>query len=441
MNNNEQIVKIKEELNRINFGEGGIIQLEQKEIEEYTFKDLDKEIGHKVNKVCLKCKDYNKPNEFKNYTKHCLCNIMHGAHTIDFLSANGLGIDGIKKKLCEEKWNSQPVLFLLENPSNDYGIYHDTRDGWEGKRPSKKWYWIIDDYENSEDSYLYPTQLKQGYYGTMFYSLIRMFKLGNAYATDIIKCGMNSDDGNEYLDSSFYQANCISMCVKTHLAREINALTSYNKEIIVFAFGQRTYDLVKDVFSQKEQLGICCEVNPHICLMPHPANRLANDYRKYVLFGKAYKTLCKFDIDCSAALDEFLDDNEEQNHGSLIIKDEEKLNGQIEDIGKRNNIKVCRWEPKKNYYNANTLKYWLTEEKTMFSDNTFYSEIGFYLQLSNSDSKISFGYNVNGFWIWDPQKKKFIDDNKISQYNDERSKVYSACVETINALISSQFDK
>lgn len=144
--------------------------------------------------------------------------------------------------------------------------------------------------------------------------MIKTFRLRNAYMTNFVKCAMNDADGKHYLGTAYYNPECIENCFNHVLLEEIKILTDdFRQKIIVFAFSQRVYGLAQDYLRKVDAL----RDKYSLCLMPHPASRLANDYRKYVIFGKVYKTLKNNDIECDAALNEFLE-NDKFNNEILV---------------------------------------------------------------------------------------------------------------------------
>lgn len=307
----QKISEIKKKLNEINFGRDGIIILNDDN------DDVDIANEHycanyrrkgKIKDVCKHCdnNNCNKPN-CDGYSNYKLLNMSHGTHTLDYICShyNIENLDDCKDKLKD--WNDIPVLFLFENPSKDYGgLYCE----FGGKRPANEWYWASG-YSDKDKAPQYPDKLGYKEYGGMVYSLISMFKLGNAYITNLVKCGMNDKD-NKYLDTNYYSESCIENCVEKHLLKEIKALiinevTNAKKRLVVFAFGKRTYDLIKN--AGLNELFKQLDVEPTVCLMPHPASRLSDDYRKYVLFAKAYKALCSYNVDCKSAHDAFLNND------------------------------------------------------------------------------------------------------------------------------------
>lgn len=122
----------------------------------------------------------------------------------------------------------------------------------------------------------------------MVYSAIRTFKIANAYVTNMVKCG-KSDDKEGYLTTDEYNPSVIDKCIETILTQEIDAVRGGDSEqsVILFACGDRVYDKLKEKLKEKEnRLGKCS-----IYKLPHPASRLQNNYRKFVLFGQIYSAL------------------------------------------------------------------------------------------------------------------------------------------------------
>ena len=237
---------------------------------------------------CDLCQNCAVPEKAEEKNKFKLSSISHGSHTFDFLEA--FGITDIKKHV--ESWNANPVLFLMENPSLDYGIYDyipEDKDH-KGKRPAKQWYWIHCDHKHYEE-FKTNKYLRMSEYGDMVASLIVQFKLANAYLTNIVKCGMSDaeykedEEKNSLIETSAkstweYQPKCIKTCMEKVLKKEVQALLQKEERITVFAFGGRVYQLAGEFFRN-------CEFREQVRLfkLPHPAGRMSNDYRRFVLKG------------------------------------------------------------------------------------------------------------------------------------------------------------
>lgn len=310
----EQICK---NLHKINFNStNGIVrpQKAQKNAEEYNFGKLIRPTRPDGYKDWVKCcHDY---PEGKCYCTECesvknlvqegikercqFTSITHGSHTLDFLDAHDVKHDYVNG------WSDKPVLFVFENPGpldanyGDDGFNKPTKlpeDG--GRLPCNWWYFINGQDSCKNEDFIYPNWFVQKEYGWMIYSVIRTFNIANAYVTNMVKCGIGNL--NSYLTTDKYNPDIVKKCIETHLQREINALRGgdSDKQVTIFAFGQNVYDKL-DQF--KWILGKC-----DIHILPHPANRLANDYRKYVLFGKILRGLLQTDFYKDVSKPDFYD--------------------------------------------------------------------------------------------------------------------------------------
>ena len=276
MKNIEEIVK---DLHEINFGANGIIRPTRggADYDYDTWKKNKKKHCYKSAYYCDMC-DAILNN--KNGDNFPLTNISHGTHTYDFIMAHNKNEEDRKKKFNEtESWPKAPVIFVMENPGalsgNDY-----IETGKGKKKAIESWYWLDGDMD-SDENYIYPNYFKQGEYGRLVYSIINTFKISNGYLTNMVKCGAGRYNGTkyEYANTEEYRDDIIDNCIKTQLHTEINAMRGGcdDNKVIIFAFGQRTYSKLKTVFANDKY---------SIYLLPHPASRLANDYRKHVLFSK-----------------------------------------------------------------------------------------------------------------------------------------------------------
>lgn len=294
------------ELHRINFGDDGIIRIKDFNENTCSFEEFcnnhpvskdnpDKDPCYNATEICGYCEkcvgEETKPKSSKDEDTR-LCNISHGSHSLDFLESIW-DRERIERELKND-WDVTPTLFLMENPSYDYGIYtylsSDTRH--EGKRPSKKWYWIHR--MNNENDFDGDKYLRSRQYGEMVLSLIKQNKLANAYLTNVIKCGMsnyNEDEGSvietEMLGTDKYTDACKKKCISEILAREVRALLGDSKQLKVFAFGGNAYWMVKAyLISQlNNPISFLNEVSIQLIQMPHPAGHLKDSYRAVLLNG------------------------------------------------------------------------------------------------------------------------------------------------------------
>lgn len=305
MEEKRNLQTIQRALHEINFGEHGLVQPlgAQTDAKAYCFKKLNEPDPRRDEKgkwkkrchtypdtpcYCTRCNAVEPlVNEGSADKQYQFTSITHGTHTLDFLDAHE-GVD-------IGNWSTKPVLFLFENPgaanSGNFG-----KDGYHkpselpprGERlPCKWWYWINGQDECTSDDFLYPNWFVQKEYGWMVCSAIHTFKMANAYVTNMVKCGIGSTL-KEYVTIESYNTQIVDNCFE-HLKAEVSALRgTCDEEVTVFAFGKHVYGMLKD---REEALAPC-----KIHLLPHPANRLANDYRKYVLLGKIMGGLLQADF-------------------------------------------------------------------------------------------------------------------------------------------------
>ena len=292
----EKLEEIVRELHKINFGDEGLIGFNTNCFDDYNFdclksgKHFEKTDEHNfsvcMNENCKKCERSLavSKNESGEQTLE-FTSVTHGAHTFDFLDAHKQSHDTV------ENWSQNPVLFVMENPALPDDHYVDSE---HGRKVSEWWYWVNGQYNEPNSSFVYPKYFAQKGYGWMIYSAIRTFQMANAYVTNMVKCGMtNCCEKKNYLTTDEYPGGITVNCVDNFLKRELDCLRDENKtqKVIVFAFGERSYAFLKEKW-QKELK----DKTISLYLLPHPANRLANDYRKYVLFGKILRALIQNDF-------------------------------------------------------------------------------------------------------------------------------------------------
>lgn len=384
----EEVQEIREALNKFSFEK--VVIKENPKLKWST--DWAKNKGY-----CTYCeeKECNTSQGAENNTDYRLHFVSHGTHSLDFCDSMGIPLD--------DTWNDIPVLFLFENPSIQYGVLFEeeaVKCGKSNKHPAKEWYWLNKNYD--KDKCIYPQNYKQSCYGGLIASLIKSFKLANAHMTNIVKCGMNTSDGTKYLGTEYYQEECIKNCINNVLKKEIEILNAKKEKLIIFAFSKRVYNLAV----QYLDIG-----NYEICLMPHPASRLANDYRKYVLFGKVYKTLTNNHCNCEEALKEFLKYDKTSIMKSVTFNenDVEKLK---ELFGDKYRFGVrC------------------TNKTAVINVETHKIECKFKLEKA----KLGFGFDAlseDGYWLWDYDTSKYL---KISALPAEFLNLYNIFCEYIES--------
>ena len=220
------------------------------DVEAYSYDEYRKNgYEHKaINGYCVSCekKEWNHAKDDDTYT---LTNMSHGAHSSDFFRA-------LKVPPNTKDWDTKPIMFVYETPSVDYGIYKDMcYDGYR-KRPSKEWYWIHNDW----DALTYP----DGFGGRDYrlpWSVALTFKLANVYMTNLVKCGLNNEEGKfKGIDSFQYEA--VENCFTNFLKKEICIINPK----IIFAVGSNVEIWVNDLIERHYP-----DKSFFVQQLPHPA--------------------------------------------------------------------------------------------------------------------------------------------------------------------------
>lgn len=427
------IKKIRAELNKINFEQ--IIKIANPDKYDYNIY-INQQKHYVENEYCTACEHekINKPANDKYIEEYQLKNISHGAHALDFLQSivdlgkeNDLDLgkeEDLNKYLLSNNWSDTPVLFLMENPAaqkkvgKDYIFAFDKGD----KNPSQQWYWIYDGFRQTDLEY--PKYFKQNEYGTLIASLICMFKLANAYVTNLVKCGMNKNNGSDYLPTNEYHSACIKTCYKEVLLKEIKCLAQAKNNLIIFAFGNRVYSSITELMNSCEDSFIK-KLSYQICLLPHPANHLSNEYRKYVLFGKVYKLLSR-EQGADQALRMFLEKDNNKFVSFKLNKNEliEKLKDAIKKTGRKESVNVLI-KNKRNFEN-NRLNIFFTDYS--LDKENYAEEIRIYVSDKNNKKQLGFGFTIeDDIWIWDYEEDIYYNENEFKQMvNEEIFEAYKA---------------
>ena len=266
-------------LRNLNFDD--LLILDRPDVSKYGFADY-RENGYRhpqLRGFCVEC-ERKGCNGSTSMSSFSLKNMSHGAHSLDFLAAIANPVD-------VTQWHEQPVMFVFESPSKDYGIFEETKFESYMKRPTKQWSWVHEEQKEVR----FPSHFKGGEYGKLFLSLIFTFRLKNAYLTNLIKCGMNSEDGLLFRPLAAFQNECVQTCMDRYLRREINALNPQ----VIFTFGDNVYG----------RLSSCGGFNVPICHLPHPARRqFKNSYFRIIYFWLVTLALKKTGVIKSAEADE-----------------------------------------------------------------------------------------------------------------------------------------
>lgn len=287
---------MNKELNQLNFNK--ILVLDESiDVDNYNFEEYIESQEHNIKDFCTLCEEKGVNRSTKKPDEFSLKNISHGSHSKDFL-------DSAYELTDTNNWIDAGIMFIMESPSIDYGIYKELESVKDNisKRPSKDWYWIHGKKKIEE----FPHEFKGGKYGTLVASIIMTFKLKNAYLTNIVKCGMNNKSGTKYEGISSFNWQCIDTCFNEILSKEISII----KPKIIFTFGSSTYNnliyLLKD--SKHEDL-----VSDVIGL-PHPAGQrrgFKNIYYQAIYFNLILKALANRDLiskeNCHKLIDLYID--------------------------------------------------------------------------------------------------------------------------------------
>lgn len=420
----ENIQTIVNELHAINFKK--IIVYDNYDInnpESFAFDPKQENFKQNVKDYCKECNressycPYDDKEKDQNYK---LNNISHGSHTVDFLRAFGLAEKTIWDDIMP-KWNDDPVLFLMENPSvgNHYDYITEEENG-DGKRPAKDWYWIHnslkDEYEKKYfdgDRYFV-----QSHYGKMVASLIKQFKLGNAYLTNLVKCGISDariENGvfieNGYKNLEEYSRECIYKCVESVLYEEIKVLCeSFDgpklKPLRIFAFGDRPYNIMRDVLRNKgDEWGISYKIYQ----LPHPASREKNSYRKYILKG--------------AVEDSFKNDNQFDSSNSFLDIDSNDVKEVFKNTSFGKKVKMSKHYSK--YAEKELIdEVWINGNKTEKVDFNW---------------GIGFVFETDSFWYWDYEKSDSVNRKDILFSEEFENAIFK--LKKLNELRKTEIDK
>lgn len=406
----KKVQSIRDELNEFSFTK--VI------VKKSVPQGWEKDISLANETCCFMCENMgnNVSSVEKDNKKYNLRYVSHGAHSLDFCASMGIK--------PENDWNDIPVLFLFENPSIQYAELYQKQPIENKKYPALQWYWI-NKYGYNKDDCVYPKCYKQLNYGGLIASLIKTFKLGNAYMTNVIKCSMNTEDGKKSLGTSYYHNDCIKTCVNNILTKEVNILigNDSSKKLIIFAFSKQVYNL-----AIKYLIPNLKKIECQLCLLPHPASRLSNDYRKYVIFGKVYKLLHLNKIDCHTALDEFL-----KNDTSFKVRSIDLSNIQSDLTILTKELQECA--KKENYtLNSNGAKK-LTKNNNLMISIKGNNEL--ICRFKINERRFHFVYSnsyEDEIYAWDEKEKKYFSE--LTNRDDIMDKLYKTFSQYIEKFIN-----
>lgn len=259
-------------LRKLNFDK--LISIGVPDVTTYTYDEY-KNNGYEhtsINGYCVSCEEKG-CNISKDDDSYKLTNISHGAHSSDFFRA-------METKQDTSNWHHVPILFVYETPSLDYGIYKEVPHKGYKKHPSKDWYWI----HNDQKYVAYPERFWGGEYGGFVLSAIQTFKLDNVYMTNLVKCGLNNEEG-KFRGLSSYRDETITNCFSKFLEREISIL----KPKVIFAVGSAV----------EYWVNLFVKETYYVQQLPHPAGRrrgFRDEHYKAIYFWGVTRALHKAGI-------------------------------------------------------------------------------------------------------------------------------------------------
>ncbi|WCK54167.1 uracil-DNA glycosylase family protein [Aneurinibacillus sp. Ricciae_BoGa-3] len=252
-----------DKLKQLNFT--NLIKITDEDVSNYSFNNYRQNgFKHNIHGFCTSCEEKNINSSLKSL-EYKLSTISHGTHTIDFVDAININKPDISS------WNEQSVMFIFESPSKINETYESITYEGVKKMPVKEWYWIHRDRTYKE----FPQHFEGKHYGNLVLSIINTFKLKNAYVTNLVKCGLNNDQG-EFKGIEYYPSECIHNCFNNFLKQEIEIV----QPEVIFAFSKNVHKWVKNLMPHQ-----------HVYYLPHPAGRTKNKVRKMFYFWEVAQGL------------------------------------------------------------------------------------------------------------------------------------------------------
>lgn len=260
-------------LKDLNFGY--LIELEIDNPNEYSYESYKKNgCCHPMPvSYCTLCDDSNYNTDVKGKEMQLGC-ISHGAESSDFL---------LKYKEKADGWCNTPIMFVYENPSNNYDCCYKPEELTKSsenpifkkypKYPSKVW-WKLNAIAD-RNSVVIRVLGEPKKYEEVLWALCKEFKLKNIYTTNFIKCGIGKYNVEKPKKSKVgglkdYNPDYIKNCYNKIFSKEMEI---FNPKII-FACSKKVYDYLIDEKNDDKILKDCA-----IIKLPHPASRLKGSVR------------------------------------------------------------------------------------------------------------------------------------------------------------------
>ncbi len=271
-------------LRELNFGQ--LLSLDVQEPRQYSYNDYAKNAfihPLKDQGYCTLCRpEVAAAGGAVSYLR----NMSHGAHSADFVAA-------LSPSLDTTAWRPDGVMFVFAAPStwqNDLYRKEDKNTAdWppEKKRQPQKWYWVWGDDPRQAEDYVASSGLTHlrtdsDKYNALLFSAICMFKLANAYATNLVKCATlrQGPDG----ERAEFPESCVAKCQTAFLLKEIGIV----KPRVLFCFGGTVHRHLTQLLTSSEAPGTSVIVR-----LPHPARPFEPSLIRRAYFWGILEGLCR----------------------------------------------------------------------------------------------------------------------------------------------------
>ena len=281
MNGKINVDEVLEKINDLRFGK--LIQYDNPQNQSYGYVDKcwdcqpkypEKFYGRTDSPtgICQECKE-NDANKSKN-KQYKLKIVSHGIHSLDLFKIQNFSDYG--------DFKDAGVMFVFESPASNLAACY--KKEFDGKYPAKAWWWIEGEGTKTpakKDDWNKSLFKK---YGELLNLYVHTFKLKNAYMTNLIKCGMMSED-NKFGNFGTFSNECKKKCFKQIFRKELEII----KPKVIFTFGNNAKNFLDKMKKDDDYKDI---LTMKIEYLPHPARRnITNEKRKKELYDDIEKKL------------------------------------------------------------------------------------------------------------------------------------------------------
>ena len=242
--------------------------------EDYTYSKYrnNNEFHPSIKGFCTICEEENCNRDNKNQNMKLGC-ISHGTQASDFIEKYSKIEDVID-------WYDTPVMFLFENPSNNYDFCKEYKYNGFTKLPPAHWWRLDCSIDETVDIKIISNMKK---YEQTIWELCKEFRLKNFYTTNLIKCGMGNIKNGNWGNWDSYSSECKNNCFKYVFCEELRL---FNPKII-FACRKSVFDFLMN----KKNNNCECLQNIDIVLLPHPAAQINGSFRFTLNYMRVAATL------------------------------------------------------------------------------------------------------------------------------------------------------